>query len=107
MELSELRDLILVIAVAGLGLIALGYLVLILIAGRIGWRMVRGAQRLHDERVASFLERLDGLAKQATHEDGSLNWQALRPVAQAALARVRGRRKPKKRRLWGLLPPAG
>lgn len=107
MVLTELRDLILVIAVAGLGLVALGYLALILVAGRIGWRAVRGAQRLHDERVASFLERLDGLVKQATHEDGSLNWQALRPAAQSAFARVRPRKKKKRRRLWGLLPPAG
>ena len=107
MALAELRDLILVIAIAGLGVVALGYLVLVLVAGRIGWRAIRGARRLHDERVSVFIERLDDWTKRATRADGSVDWSFLRPLAQRAFDRVRGRRKPKKRRLWGLLPPAG
>lgn len=107
MALAELRDLILVIALAGLGVVALGYLALILIAGRIGWRMIRRAQRLHDQRVSVFIERLDDWTKRATRADGSVDWSFLRPLARRAFDRVRGRRKPKKRRFWGLLPPAG
>ena len=107
MELADLRDLILVIAIAGLGVVALGCLILVLVAGRIGWRVIRRAQRLHDERVSVFIERLDGWIERATRADGSVDWSFLRPLAQRAFDRVRGRRKPKKRRLWGLLPPAG
>ncbi len=105
LELSEWRDIGLILLAVAFAVISLGFLVVTLIAGRIGFRVIRGLQRAHDERL---LTGLDSIQQRQTgwREEGLLEPQGLPEVARR-LAALRPRRRPKpKRRLWGLLPPA-
>ena len=106
MTIAEVRDVALIIGVIALGAAGLGWLLVVAFAGRIGWRALRRLQRLHDERIETFLERLDGWARGATLDDGRVNWAGIARAAVEARGRWRERRRPKRRRLFGLLPPA-
>ena len=104
-DLSDWRDLGLILLAVGFGIVSLACLVATLIAGRIGFRVIRGLQRVHDDR---FLTSLNAIEQRQTswREQGLLEPQGLPELARR-LAALRHRRRPKpKRRLWGLLPPA-
>ena len=105
LELSEWRDLGLILLAVGFGVVSLACLVATLIAGRIGFRVIRGLQRVHDDRLLTLLNTIE--QRQASwREQGLLEPQGLPELARRVAA-LRHRRRPKpKRRLWGLLPPA-
>ena len=105
LELSEWRDIGLILLAVALAVVLVGFLVLTLIAGWIGFRVIRGLQRAHDERL---LTALDSIQQRQTgwREQGLLEPRGLPELARR-LAALRHRRRSKpKRRLWGLLPPA-
>ena len=106
LDLSEWRDLGLILLAVGFGVVSLACLVATLIAGRIGFRVIRGLQRVHDDRLLTSLNAIEQ-RQTSWREQGLLDPQGLPEVARR-LAALRHRRRPKpKRRLWGLLPPAG
>ena len=104
-DLSDWRDLGLILLAVGFGVVSLACLVATLIAGRIGFRVIRGLQRVHDDRLLTLLNTIE--QRQASwREQGLLEPQGLPELARR-LAALRHRRRSKpKRRLWGLLPPA-
>ena len=105
LDLSEWRDLGLILLAVGFGVVSLACLVATLIAGRIGFRVIRGLQRLHDDRLLTLLNTIEQ-RQTSWREEGLLEPQGLPELARR-LAALRHRRRPKpKRRLWGLLPPA-
>ena len=103
--IAEVRDVALIAGAISLGVLGVGWLLAVAIAGRIGWRALRRLQRLHDGQVGAFLERLDGWARAATLEDGRVDWAGIARAAMDARGRWQERRRPKRRRLFGLLPP--
>ena len=104
-DLSEWRDLGLILLAVGFGVVSLACLVATLIAGRIGFRVIRGLQRVHDDRLLTLLNTIEQ-RQTSWREQGLLEPQGLPELARR-LAALRHRRRPKpKRRLWGLLPPA-
>ena len=106
LDLSEWRDLGLILLAVGFGVVSLACLVATLIAGRIGFRVIRGLQRVHDGRLLTLLNTIEQ-RQTSWREHGLLEPQGLPEVARRVAA-LRHRRRPKpKRRLWGLLPPAG
>ena len=105
LDLSEWRDLGLILLAVGFGVVSLACLVATLIAGRIGFRVIRGLQRAHDGRLLTLLNAIEQ-RQTSWREQGLLEPQGLPELARR-LAALRHRRRPKpKRRLWGLLPPA-
>ncbi len=105
LDLSEWRDLGLILLAVGFGVVSLACLVATLIAGRIGFRVIRGLQRVHDGRLLTLLNTIEQ-RQTSWREQGLLEPQGLPELARR-LAALRHRRRPKpKRRLWGLLPPA-
>ena len=105
LDLSEWRDLGLILLAVGFGVVSLACLVATLIAGRIGFRVIRGLQRDHDGRLLTLLNTIEQ-RQTSWREQGLLEPQGLPELARR-LAALRHRRRPKpKRRLWGLLPPA-
>ena len=105
LDLSEWRDLGLILLAVGFGVVSLACLVATLIAGRIGFRVIRGLQRVHDGRLLTLLNTIEQ-RQTSWREHGLLEPQGLPEVARRVAA-LRHRRRPKpKRRLWGLLPPA-
>ena len=104
-DLSDWRDLGLILLAVGFGVVSLACLVVTLIAGRIGFRVIRGLQRVHDDRLLTSLNAIEQ-RQTSWREQGLLEPQGLPELARR-LAALRHRRRPKpKRRLWGLLPPA-
>ncbi len=104
LELSEWRDIGLMVIAIGFALLSLLWLIAVLIAARIGFRTIRGLRRAHDERLLGALEAVEQHQRR-WREEGLLEPQGL-PEAARRLAARRRRPKPK-RRLFGLLPPAG
>ena len=105
LELSEWRDIGLILLAVAFAVVLVGFLVLTLIAGWIGFRVIRGLQRAHDDRLLTALSTIEQ-RQTSWREQGLLEPQGLPEVARR-LAALRHRRRPKpKRRLWGLLPPA-
>ena len=105
LDLSEWRDLGLILLAVGFGVVSLACLVATLIAGRIGFRVIRGLQRVHDDRLLTLLNTIEQ-RQTSWREQGLLDPQGLPELARR-LAALRHWRRPKpKRRLWGLLPPA-
>jgi len=106
LELSEWRDIGLMVIAVGFALLSLLWLLAVLIAAWIGFRTIRTLRRAHDERLLGALDVIEQQQRR-WREEGLLEPQGL-PEAARRLAALRGRRRPKpKRRLFGLLPPAG
>ena len=105
MTLAEWRDIGLIAIAAGFGVFSLIWLIVVLIAARIGFWVVRALRRAHDERLLGALASAEQ-RQNAWREEGLLGPRGLVELARRAAA-LRPRQKPKpKRRLWGLLPPA-
>ena len=105
-DLSDWRDLGLILLAVGFAIVSLACLVAMLVAGRIGFRVIRGLQRIHDDRLLTLLNTIEQ-RQTSWREQGLLEPQGLPELARR-LAALRHLRRPKpKRRLWGLLPPAG
>ena len=82
-DLSEWRDLGLILLAVGFGVVSLACLVATLIAGRIGFRVIRGLQRLHDDRLLTLLNTIE--QRQASwREQGLLEPQGLPELARRA-----------------------
>ena len=105
-DLAELRDAVLILAGIAAAVVAFIFLVIVLWTSLKAYRLVRRLERLHDGRIAPAVTRTDQQLAQWLAED---RWSArgLAELAQAGAARVRRRKEPpRKRRLFGLLPPA-
>ncbi len=106
-DLGELRDAVLIlvgIAACGVAFIAL---LAVLRFSLMAFRIVRRLQRFHDHRIAGNVATADAKLAAWLEED---RWSArgILELLQLAAQRVQERRNPppKKRRLFGLLPPA-
>ena len=105
LELSEWRDIGLILLAVAFAVVLVGFLVLTLIAGWIGFRVIRGLQRIHDERLLTALSTIEQ-RQTSWREQGLLEPQGLPELARRLAALRHWRRSKPKRRLWGLLPPA-
>ena len=106
LTLEEWRDIGLIAIAVGFGALSLIWLLVLLFAGRIGFRIIRALQRAHDHRLQGALEGVER-RQRSWREEGLFDPQnAGELLRRTAALRPRRRRKPK-RRLWGLLPPAG
>ena len=106
--LTDIRDGVLVALGIGIALILLVGLVILLLLSLRALRTLRWLRRTHDQRVAQGLSAVDERLA-AWLAEGRWEPQGVRDLfrdAAAAGMERRERRKPKKRRLWGLLPPA-
>ncbi len=106
-DLAELRDAVLILAGIGLCIVAFAFLAVIVKCSLIAYRIVRRLQRFHDHRIAGNVALADAKLAAWLEED---RWSArgILELLQLAAQRVQDRRNPppKKRRLFGLLPPA-
>lgn len=106
-DLAELRDAALILAGIAASALALIFLIFVVKASLVAYRIVRRLQRFHDNRVAGGVEAADDQLAAWLEAD---RWSArgLLELIQLAGQQVRARRAPppKKRRLFGLLPPA-
>jgi len=107
--LTDIRDGVLALLAIGAAVILLALLIALFAVSRRALRIVRWMQRQHDNRAAAGLDWLNHQLSQSLADD---RWSpngllaTLRSVASAASAVAAKRRRPKKRRLFGLLPPA-
>lgn len=106
-DLGELRDAVLILAGIGLCVVAFLFLAAVVKCSLIAFRIVRRLQRFHDHRLAGNVAAADARLAAWLEED---RWSArgILDLLQLAAQRVQERRNPppKKRRLFGLLPPA-
>ena len=105
-DLAELRDAVLILVGIAAAVAAFIFLVVVLWTSLKAYRFVRRIERLHDGRLAPAVSRADQQLAQWLAED---RWSArgMAELAQAGTARIRRRKEPpRKRRLFGLLPPA-
>lgn len=105
-DLGELRDGVLILAGIGAALVAFVFLVLVTKASLVAFRIVRRLERFHDRRIAGNVAAADAKLAAWLEQD---RWsaQGMLELLQIAAQRVQERRNPppKKRRLFGLLPP--
>ncbi len=106
-DLAELRDAALILAGIAACALALIFLLFVVKVSAIAYRIVRRLQRFHDHRVAGSVAAADEKLAAWLEAD---RWSArgLLELIQLAAQRVQARRAPppKKRRLFGLLPPS-
>lgn len=106
-DLAELRDAVLILAGIGGCLVALLFLVAAVKCSLLAYRIVRRLERFHERRIAGNVAAADAKLAAWLQED---RWSArgILEVLQLAAQQVQARRDPppKKRRLFGLLPPA-
>lgn len=105
-DLGELRDGVLILAGIGVALVAFMFLVAVVKASLVAYRIVRRLERFHEGRIAGNVAAADAKLAAWLEQD---RWsaQGMLELLQIAAQRVRQRRNPppKKRRLFGLLPP--
>ena len=106
-DLAELRDAVLILVGIAAGIVAFAALVAVIRLSLTAYRVVRRLQRFHDQRIAGSVSAADAQLAAWLAED---RWSArgLLELVQIASQRVQARRQPppRKRRLFGLLPPA-
>ena len=106
-DLAELRDAVLVLAGIGAALVAFVFLVVVLQFSLTAYRIVRRLERFHERRIDGNVAVADAKLAAWLEEE---RWSAkgILELVQLAAQQVQERRKPpeKKRRLFGLLPPA-
>lgn len=106
-DLAELRDAVLILAGIGGCLVAMLFLVAVVKCSLLAYRIVRRLERFHERRIAGNVAAADAKLAAWLQED---RWSArgILEVLQLAAQQVQARRDPppKKRRLFGLLPPA-
>ena len=106
-DLAELRDAVLILAGIGLCIVASLFLAAVLKFSLTAYRIVRRLERFHDRRIAGNVAAADAKLAAWLEED---RWSArgILELLQLAAQRVQERRNPppRKRRLFGLLPPA-
>lgn len=106
-DLAELRDAVLILAGIAACLVAFLFLVAVLKLSLTAFRVVRRLERFHERRIAGNVALADARLAAWLEED---RWSArgILELLQLAAQRVQARRAPppKKRRLFGLLPPA-
>ena len=106
-DLGELRDAVLILAGIGACIVALAFLVAVTKLSLLAYRIVRRLERFHERRIAGNVATADARLAAWLEED---RWSArgILELVQLAAQRVQERRNPppKKRRLFGLLPPA-
>ena len=106
-DLAELRDAVLILAGIGGCLVALLFLVAVVKCSLLAYRIVRRLERFHERRIAGNVAAADAKLAAWLQED---RWSArgILDALQLAAQQVQARRDPppKKRRLFGLLPPA-
>ena len=106
-DLGELRDAVLILAGIAACVVAAIALLAVIKLSLIAFRTVRRLQRFHDRRIAGNVAAADARLAAWLEED---RWSArgILELLQIAAQRVQERRSPppKKRRLFGLLPPA-
>ncbi|MDE2967623.1 MAG: hypothetical protein OXS30_09115 [Chloroflexota bacterium] len=106
-DLGELRDAVLIVVGIAACLVACAFLVVVLKLSLTAYRIVRRLQRFHDRRIAGNVALADARLTAWLEED---RWSArgILELLQLAAQRAQARRDPppRKRRLFGLLPPA-
>ncbi|MDE2746764.1 MAG: hypothetical protein OXI41_12375 [Chloroflexota bacterium] len=106
-DLAELRDAVLILAGIGACLVALLFLLAVLKCSLIAFRIVRRLERFHERRIVGNVVAADARLAAWLEED---RWSArgILELLQMAAQGVQQRRSPppRKRRLFGLLPPA-
>lgn len=106
-DLAELRDAVLILVGIGGCVVALFFLAAVVKFSLMAFRVVRRLQRFHERRIAGNVAAADAKLAAWLEED---RWSArgILEVLQLAAQQVQARRDPppKKRRLFGLLPPA-
>ena len=106
-DLGELRDAVLILAGIGACVVAVTFLVVVTKLSLLAYRIVRRLERFHERRIAGNVATADAKLAAWLEED---RWSArgILELVQLAAQRVQERRNPppKKRRLFGLLPPA-
>ena len=105
-DLAELRDAVLILAGIGACVVSVLFLAVVLKFSLLGYRVVRRLERFHERRIAGNVAAADATLAAWLEED---RWSArgILELLQLAAQRVQARRAPppKKRRLFGLLPP--
>ena len=106
-DLGELRDAALILAGIAASVVALACLAFVVKTSLVAFRVVRRLQRFHDSRVAGGVAAADDKLAAWLEAD---RWSArgIMELIQLAAQQVQARRSPppKKRRLFGLLPPS-
>ena len=106
-DLAELRDGVLILVGVAAALVATVFLLVVVKLSLIAYRVVRRLERFHEQRVAGLVSEADARLASWLEED---RWSArgMLELVQIAAQRVQERRSPppKRRRLFGLLPPA-
>ena len=109
-DLAELRDAVLILAGIGACLVAFVFLAVMVKCSLVAYRVVRRLERFYERRIDGTVAAADAKLAAWLEED---RWSArgilelLQLAAQQAQqARDRRHPPPKKRRLFGLLPPA-
>lgn len=114
--MDAIRDGVLIAALLALATVALVSALALLVAGVLGFRVIRGLRRVHDRRVAAPLAALNArwtLWNVAQREDPSLAArtglrQAVRLVLRRAVRPLQRRRKKRRsplERILDRLPP--
>ena len=106
-DVAELRDAVLILAGGAAALVAFIFLLLVARLSLTAYRVVRRLERFHERRIAGSVATADAKLAAWLEEE---RWSArgMLELIQIASQRVQERRSPppKKRRLFGLLPPA-
>ena len=106
-DLGELRDAVLILTGIAACVVALLLLLAVLKFSLTAYRIVRRLERFHERRIAGNVAAADAKLAAWLEED---RWspRGILELLQLAAQRVQERRNPppKKRRLFGLLPPA-
>ena len=106
-DLAELRDAVLILAGIGACVVATLFLAFVIKCSLSGYRIVRRLERFHDRRIVGNVAAAD--AKLAAWLEAD-RWSArgMMELLQIAAQNIQERRRPppRKRRLFGLLPPA-
>ena len=106
-DLGELRDAVLILAGIGVCVVGFVFLALVVKGSLVAFRVVRRLERFHERRIAGGVSEAD--ARLAAWLEAE-RWSArgMLELIQIAAQKVQERRNPppKKRRLFGLLPPA-
>ncbi len=106
-DVAELRDAVLILAGGAAALVAFIFLLLVARLSLTAYRVVRRLERFHERRIAGSVATADAKLAAWLEEE---RWSArgMLELVQIASQRVQERRNPppKKRRLFGLLPPA-
>ncbi len=106
-DLAELRDAVLILAGIAACLVAFVGLLIVLKLSLTAYRVVRRLERFHERRVTGSVAAADAQLTAWLEAD---RWspRGILELIQLAARKVEQRRNPppKKRRLFGLLPPA-